>query len=90
MRSGADEQRGAGATRAPPRGRVPGLQISKDVKELASKAKANKLKPEEFQGGSFTVSNLGMFGVSHFSAIINPPQVRPTVGPTRGACLGTP
>jgi hypothetical protein len=51
-------------------------QISADVKALAAKAKANKLKPEEFQGGSFTVSNLGMFGISHFSAIINPPQAR--------------
>jgi pyruvate dehydrogenase E2 component (dihydrolipoamide acetyltransferase) len=53
----------------------PALQISQDVKSLAAKAKANKLKPEEFQGGSFTVSNLGMYGVSYFSAIINPPQV---------------
>lgn len=50
-------------------------QISKDIKALAQKAKDNKLKPEEFTGGSFTVSNLGMFGVAHFSAIINPPQV---------------
>ncbi|KAL6764679.1 Lipoate acetyltransferase [Haematococcus lacustris] len=49
-------------------------QISAEVKQLAAKAKANKLKPEEFQGGSFTVSNLGMYGVTAFSAIINPPQ----------------
>lgn len=34
-----------------------------------------KLKPEEFQGGSFTISNLGMFGIDEFSAVINPPQV---------------
>eukprot|EP00798_Chlamydomonas_sp_ICE-L_P028174 gene28174-31271_t len=49
-------------------------QISKDVKSLALKARENKLKPEEFTGGSFTVSNLGMFGISSFTAIINPPQ----------------
>lgn len=48
--------------------------ISQDVKELASKAKENKLAPEEFMGGTFTISNLGMFGVSSFSAIVNPPQ----------------
>jgi pyruvate dehydrogenase E2 component (dihydrolipoamide acetyltransferase) len=48
--------------------------ISKDVKELAAKARANKLKPQEFQGGTFSISNLGMFGVNHFSAVINPPQ----------------
>lgn len=49
-------------------------QISSDVRELATKARENKLKPEEYQGGSFSVSNLGMFGVDSFSAIINPPQ----------------
>lgn len=48
--------------------------ISKDVKALAAKAREGKLQPHEFQGGSFTVSNLGMFGVKNFSAIINPPQ----------------
>ena len=48
--------------------------ISAEVADLASRARAGKLKPEEFTGGSFTISNLGMFGVSHFSAIINPPQ----------------
>lgn len=42
--------------------------------ELAGRARANKLKPEEFQGGTFTVSNLGMFGIKNFTAIINPPQ----------------
>ena len=51
------------------------LEISNDTKELASKARDKKLKPDEFVGGTFTVSNLGMFGVDHFSAIINPPQV---------------
>ena len=49
-------------------------QISAEVKDLAGRAKDGKLKPEEFQGGSFTVSNLGMFGVKEFDAIINPPQ----------------
>lgn len=48
--------------------------ISKDVKNLAAKARDGKLQPQEFQGGTFSVSNLGMFGVTHFSAIINPPQ----------------
>jgi hypothetical protein len=49
-------------------------QISAETKELAGRARANKLKPEEFQGGTFTVSNLGMFGIKNFTAIINPPQ----------------
>lgn len=48
--------------------------ISKDVKSLAAKAREGKLQPQEFQGGTFSVSNLGMFGVTHFCAIINPPQ----------------
>ncbi len=48
--------------------------ISTEMKELAGRARDGKLKPEEFQGGTFTISNLGMFGVSAFSAIINPPQ----------------
>jgi len=48
--------------------------ISKDVKSLAAKAREGKLQPQEFQGGTFTVSNLGMFDVTHFCAIINPPQ----------------
>ncbi len=43
-------------------------------RDLAAKAKANQLKPEDYTGGSFTVSNLGMFGIDHFTAIINPPQ----------------
>lgn len=54
---------------------VKGLErIATEMKELANRAKDNKLKPEEFQGGTFTISNMGMFGVSHFTAIINPPQ----------------
>jgi pyruvate dehydrogenase E2 component (dihydrolipoamide acetyltransferase) len=44
------------------------------VRALAEKAKAGKLAPEEYQGGTFTISNLGMYGVRTFSAIINPPQ----------------
>ncbi len=51
------------------------IQISGEAKSLAAKAKDGKLKPEEFQGGTFTVSNLGMLGIDSFSAIINPPQV---------------
>ncbi|MCA4773988.1 pyruvate dehydrogenase complex dihydrolipoamide acetyltransferase [Wolbachia endosymbiont of Mansonella perstans] len=50
------------------------LSISKEVKDLVSKARSGKLRPEEFQGGGFTISNLGMFGIKTFSAIINPPQ----------------
>ena len=48
--------------------------ISETAKELAEKARHGKLVPEEFQGGTFTVSNLGMFGVKSFNSIINPPQ----------------
>jgi pyruvate dehydrogenase E2 component (dihydrolipoamide acetyltransferase) len=50
--------------------------ISEEMKGLAARAreKPMKLKPEEFQGGTFAISNLGMFGVKHFEAIINPPQ----------------
>jgi pyruvate dehydrogenase E2 component (dihydrolipoamide acetyltransferase) len=50
------------------------IQISSEAKSLAGKAKDGKLKPEEFQGGTFTVSNLGMLGIDSFCAIINPPQ----------------
>jgi len=49
-------------------------QISEEMKDLAGRAKDGKLAPEEFQGGSFSISNLGMFGVKEFSAVINPPQ----------------
>ncbi|OSD03624.1 dihydrolipoamide acetyltransferase [Trametes coccinea BRFM310] len=48
--------------------------ISAEGKALAKKARDGKLQPQEYQGGTFTVSNLGMFGISHFTAIINPPQ----------------
>jgi pyruvate dehydrogenase E2 component (dihydrolipoamide acetyltransferase) len=48
--------------------------ISNEMKDLAARAKSGKLKPEEFQGGGFSISNMGMYGVSHFAAIINPPQ----------------
>lgn len=52
-----------------------GLQtISNEMKDLATRARDGKLKPEEFQGGTFSISNLGMFGVKDFQAIINPPQ----------------
>lgn len=50
------------------------LAISSEVKELAEKARAGKLAPHQFQGGTFSISNLGMFPVDHFCAIINPPQ----------------
>jgi pyruvate dehydrogenase E2 component (dihydrolipoamide acetyltransferase) len=49
-------------------------EISREIKSLGEKAKAGKLSPEEFQGGGFTVSNLGMYGIKQFQAIINPPQ----------------
>jgi len=48
--------------------------ISAEAKALAKKARDGKLQPHEYQGGSFTISNMGMMGVSHFTAIINPPQ----------------
>lgn len=48
--------------------------IAKVVKELSTKARDGKLQPHEFQGGSFSISNLGMFGIKEFSAVINPPQ----------------
>ena len=49
-------------------------QISAEIAELATRARANRLKAEEIQGGSFSLSNLGMFGIDQFDAIINPPQ----------------
>ena len=48
--------------------------ISNEMKDLAARAKARKLKPEEYQGGTTAVSNLGMFGVKDFAAIVNPPH----------------
>lgn len=49
-------------------------EISAEARDLAKRARDGKLKPEEFQGGTFSISNMGMFGVREFSAIINPPQ----------------
>lgn len=50
------------------------VEINKSIKSLVAKARDGKLQPHEFQGGTITVSNLGMFGITHFSAVINPPQ----------------
>jgi pyruvate dehydrogenase E2 component (dihydrolipoamide acetyltransferase) len=50
------------------------VQISNEMKALAARARDGKLKPEEFQGGTFSISNLGMFGIKQFEAVINPPQ----------------
>lgn len=50
------------------------LEISREVRELATRARARQLQPEEFTGGTFSVSNLGMFGIEDFTAIINPPE----------------
>jgi len=49
-------------------------QITAEIRELADRAKSRKLKPEEYTGATFSVSNLGMFGVNEFTAIINPPE----------------
>mmetsp|Transcript_18602 Transcript_18602/g.25808 ORF Transcript_18602/g.25808 Transcript_18602/m.25808 type:complete len:527 (+) Transcript_18602:214-1794(+) len=65
-------------------------EISSKVKDLAGRAREGKLSPEEYQGGTFTISNLGMFGIQEFSAVINPPQAAilavgggiPTIVPT--------
>ena len=50
------------------------VEISKETKDLAARARDRKLAPEEFQGGTFSLSNLGMFGVKSFASILNPPQ----------------
>jgi pyruvate dehydrogenase E2 component (dihydrolipoamide acetyltransferase) len=49
-------------------------QISNEMKDYAARARARKLKPDEYQGGSAAVSNLGMFGIKNFQAVINPPH----------------
>ncbi len=49
-------------------------QISEEVKDYAGRARSKKLKPEEYQGGTTSVSNLGMFGIREFAAVINPPH----------------
>ena len=54
------------------------VAISSSVAELAAKARDGKLQPQEFVGGTFTISNLGMFGIKQFTAVINPPQVYDT------------
>lgn len=59
-------------------------QLAAELRDLVERARTNKLKPQEYQGGGFTLSNLGMFGVDHFQAIINPPQAAIlAVGATR-------
>ncbi|MCR9176101.1 MAG: pyruvate dehydrogenase complex dihydrolipoamide acetyltransferase [Alphaproteobacteria bacterium] len=50
------------------------IEISSSMKDLATRARAGKLAPDEFQGGTFSISNLGMFGIKDFAAVINPPQ----------------
>jgi pyruvate dehydrogenase E2 component (dihydrolipoamide acetyltransferase) len=50
------------------------LELSAEIKDLAGKAKAKKLQPEEYTGATFSISNLGMFGIKEFTAIINPPE----------------
>ena len=50
------------------------VEISAEMKDLAKRARERKLKPEEFQGGTFSISNLGMFGIKDFAAVINPPH----------------
>lgn len=50
------------------------LEIAAEIKDLAAKAKARKLQPEEYTGATFSISNLGMFGIKEFTAIINPPE----------------
>jgi pyruvate dehydrogenase E2 component (dihydrolipoamide acetyltransferase) len=54
--------------------RKPVRQIAAEVKELAARARDRKLKPEEYTGATFSISNLGMFGIQEFTAIINPPE----------------
>jgi pyruvate dehydrogenase E2 component (dihydrolipoamide acetyltransferase) len=55
-------------------GRLPLGEIARQVRELAAKARDKKLKPEDYQGATITVSNLGMYDIEHFYAIVNPPQ----------------
>ncbi len=50
------------------------VEISAEVKTLAARARAGELKPEEYSGGTFSISNLGMYGIRQFSAIVNPPE----------------
>ncbi len=74
------------------------LEISESVKDLATRARSKKLKPDEYQGGTITVSNLGSYGIEFFDAIINPPQSvivsvgaiikKPVVGPNDTIVVG--
>jgi len=50
------------------------VDISNEIKELASRAREGALKPEEYTGGTFSVSNLGMYGIKQFAAVVNPPE----------------
>ena len=73
--------------------------ISTEMKDLADRARCKKLAPNEYQGGSFSISNLGMFGIDNFDAVINPPQSailavgagkkRPVVGPDGDLTVAT-
>jgi len=54
--------------------RKPIVEVSREIRDLATRARDKKLKPEEYQGSTFTVSNLGMYDVAEFTAIINPPE----------------
>jgi pyruvate dehydrogenase E2 component (dihydrolipoamide acetyltransferase) len=49
-------------------------EISAEASDLGERARSGRLKPDEFSGGTFTISNLGMFGISEFTAVINPPE----------------
>ena len=74
------------------------LELSAAVKDLATRARSRKLKPDEYQGGTFTISNLGAYGIDSFDAIINPPQSailsvanivkKPVVGPNDQIVVG--
>jgi pyruvate dehydrogenase E2 component (dihydrolipoamide acetyltransferase) len=55
-------------------GSKPLAQIATEMNDLASRAKAGKLQPTEYQGGTASLSNMGMMGIKHFTAVINPPQ----------------
>jgi pyruvate dehydrogenase E2 component (dihydrolipoamide acetyltransferase) len=50
------------------------LEVASEIRELAGRARARKLKPEEYTGATFSISNLGMFGIDEFTAVINPPE----------------
>src|SRR5919107_1791777 len=66
--------------------------ISQESKDLATRARDGKLQPDEYQGGTITVSNMGMFGIESFTAIINPPQAAtaPSTWPRSNGCSRTP